>query len=107
MRPEGLCQRILPMTLSRIEPKTFWVVVQCLNQLATACLNYEKNGDEILSYVCVCVCVCARARVCVSSVRVLFLSDFSQIVILRQVSVKVQNMKLPKNLSGGIRAASC
>ena len=96
MRPEGLCQRILPTTLSVIELVIFRLVVQYLNQLATAYLNYEQNSDEILSYVCVCLLV-----------RVLFLSDFSQILILRQIFLKVLNMKLLENLLGGIRAVSC
>ena len=33
VRPEGIRQRIIPMTPLRIEPATFRLVAQCLNQL--------------------------------------------------------------------------
>jgi hypothetical protein len=37
VRPEGLWQWKIPMTLSGIDPATFYFVSQCLNHCATAC----------------------------------------------------------------------
>ena len=59
VRPEGLCQWKIPVTPSGIEPATFRLVTQCLNQMryrvtpALSHISYWKICAFILTVPCV------------------------------------------------------
>jgi len=48
---EGLCQWKIPVTPSGIESATFWLVVQCLNQLRHCVPTFQGQGTFISSQV--------------------------------------------------------
>jgi hypothetical protein len=50
VRPGGLCQSKIPMTLSGIDPATFRFVAQCLNHCVTTCPQLHYYNLKFLNY---------------------------------------------------------
>jgi len=46
VRPDGLCQRKIPMKQSSIEPATFRLVAQCLNKLRHRVPHTNKQVQQ-------------------------------------------------------------
>jgi hypothetical protein len=48
VRPQELCQWKIPITPSRIEPATFWLVAQCLNGLSVKLIKTYHTNKMLL-----------------------------------------------------------